>query len=134
MSRRAESGAADSHENQDSSSSDGRGVDLYWLPLGAGGHSVRLNGIVYEALIARLEPRAPCDLYHSALEIGVSDGRFVIEMTRVRAADGAACDVVAGGAGGARWAGWFRIFRYEIRRWRDGFIPDVAEAVESPDA
>ena len=23
-------------------------VDLYWLPLGAGGHSVRFNGIVYE--------------------------------------------------------------------------------------
>ena len=26
----------------------------------------------------------------------------------------------------------FRLFRYEIRRWRDGIIPDVAEAVESP--
>ena len=25
------------------------GIDLYWLPLGAGGHSVRLNGKVYEA-------------------------------------------------------------------------------------
>ena len=23
-------------------------VDLYWLPLGAGGHSVRLNGRVFE--------------------------------------------------------------------------------------
>ena len=29
------------------------GVHLYWLPLGAGGHSVRLNGRVYEALAAR---------------------------------------------------------------------------------
>ena len=29
-------------------------------------------------------------------------------------------------------AGRFRLFRYEIRRWRDGVIPDVAEAVESP--
>jgi hypothetical protein len=26
------------------------GVDLYWLPLGAGGHFVRLNGRIYEAL------------------------------------------------------------------------------------
>jgi hypothetical protein len=26
------------------------GIDLYWLPLGAGGHSVRWNGIAYEAL------------------------------------------------------------------------------------
>jgi hypothetical protein len=25
-----------------------------------------------------------------------------------------------------------RIFRYEVRRWRDGAIPDVAEAVASP--
>jgi hypothetical protein len=29
------------------------GVDLYWLPLGAGGHSVRLNGRVFEAVAAR---------------------------------------------------------------------------------
>jgi hypothetical protein len=29
-------------------------IDLYWLPLGAGGHSVRLNGRVYEAVAARL--------------------------------------------------------------------------------
>jgi hypothetical protein len=28
--------------------------------------------------------------------------------------------------------GHLRIFRYELRRWRDGVIPDVAEAVESP--
>jgi hypothetical protein len=33
---------------------------------------------------------------------------------------------------GTRAAGCFRLFRYEIRRWRDGVIPDVAEAVESP--
>lgn len=43
-------------------------VDLYWLPLGAGGHSVRLNGRVYEAIAARLERRPSCDLYHSALD------------------------------------------------------------------
>jgi hypothetical protein len=71
------------------------GVDLYWLPLGAGGHSVRLNGIMYEAVIARLERRRRYDLYHSALEISVANGRFVIEMTPVRAADGAERDVVA---------------------------------------
>jgi hypothetical protein len=28
--------------------------------------------------------------------------------------------------------GRFRLFRYEIRRWREGIIPDIAEAVESP--
>ena len=41
------------------------GIDLYWLPLGAGGHFVRLNGIAYEAVVARLERRPVCNLYHS---------------------------------------------------------------------
>ena len=34
-------------------------VDLYWLPLGAGGHCVRANGRVYEAVAARLAGREP---------------------------------------------------------------------------
>lgn len=40
--------------------------------------------------------------------------------------------VVAEGPVGAHWAGRFRMFRYEIRLWRGGHIPDVAEAIESP--
>jgi hypothetical protein len=32
-------------------------VDLFWLPLGAGGRFVRSNGRFYEALAARLEHR-----------------------------------------------------------------------------
>jgi hypothetical protein len=108
------------------------GVDLYWLPLGAGGHSVRLNGRAFEAVAARLEGRPPCDLYHSALEVRVPEGRFVIEQTPVPDGNGGERGVVAQGAVGSRWAGRFRIFRYEVRRWRDGIIPDVDEAVESP--
>lgn len=108
------------------------GVDLYWLPLGAGGHSVRLNGRAFEAVAARLERRPPCDLYHSALEVVVPEGRFTIEQAPVPDADGAARGVVAEGAVGSRRAGRFRIFRYEVRCWRDGIIPDLGEAVESP--
>ena len=108
------------------------GVDLYWLPLGAGGHSVRLNGLVFEAFAARLQRRDRCDLYHSALEVSVPEGRFVIEMTPIRLRDGAQRGVVAEGPVGARAAGRFPLFRYEVRRWRDGVIPDVTEAVESP--
>jgi hypothetical protein len=108
------------------------GVDLYWLPLGAGGHSVRLNGRVFEAVAARLERRAPCDLYHSGLEVRVPEGRFVIEQAPIRDRNGGERGVVAEGAVGSRWAGRFRIFRYEVRRWRDGVIPDIGEAVESP--
>ena len=108
------------------------GVDLYWLPLGAGGHSVRLNGRVYEAVAARLGHRPTCDFYHSGLVVHVPEGRFAIEQAPVRDSNGAQRGVVAEGAVGARWAGRFRIFRYEVRRWRDGVIPDLAEAVESP--
>ncbi len=107
-------------------------VDLYWLPLGAGGHSVRLNGRVFEAVAARLERRAACDLYHSALEVFVPEGLFVIEQAPVRDSKGRERGVVSEGAVGSRRAGRFRIFRYEVRCWRGGVIPDVAEAVDSP--
>ena len=33
---------------------------------------------------------------------------------------------------GSRFVGRFRLFRYEVRRWRDGVIPDISEAVSSP--
>jgi hypothetical protein len=107
-------------------------VDLYWLPLGAGGRFVRLNGRVYEALAARVARRPRFDLYHSALQVQVADGRFVIEQAPVHDWSGVRRGVVGEGAVGARWAGRFRIFRYEIRLWRNGHIPDVAEAVDSP--
>jgi hypothetical protein len=105
---------------------------MYWLPLGAGARSVRLNGRIFEALAARIEGRDRCDLYHSAIEVRAPEGRFAIEMTPIRPSDGAERGVVAEGAVGALAAGRFRLFRYEVRRWRDGVIPDVAEAVESP--
>jgi hypothetical protein len=110
----------------------GAAVDLYWLPLGAGGHFVRLNGRLFEAVAARAGRRSACDLYHSALAVRVAADRFVIEQAPVHDAHGEQRGVVAEGPVGARWAGRFQIFRYEIRRWRGGQIPDVDEAVESP--
>ncbi len=107
-------------------------VDLYWLPLGAGGQFVRLNGRLFEAATARAALRPARDLYHSALEAQVAQTRYVIEQAPVRDAYGEQRGVVAEGPVGIRWAGRFRIFRYEIRRWRDGRIPDVDEAVASP--
>lgn len=108
------------------------GIDLYWLPLGAGGHSVRVNGLVFEWAAARLARRKRYDLYHSALEVDVPEGRFVVEQAPRGPGDGAERGVVAEGAVGARAAGRLRLFRYEVRRWRGGAIPDVAEAVDSP--
>jgi hypothetical protein len=106
-------------------------IDLYWLPLGAGGHSVRLNGLVFEALAARLQHRDRRDLYHSALEVRVPERRFVIEQAPAWGESGER-GVIAEGAVGMRALGRLRLFRYEIRCWLDGVIPDVAEAVESP--
>jgi hypothetical protein len=108
------------------------GVDLYWLPLGAGGHSVRLNGRVFEAVVSRLERRGACDLYHSALSVHLPSGDYVIESAPVRDREGAQRGVVGEGPVGSRLAGRLRLFRYELRCWRGGAIPDVAEAVESP--
>ncbi|HEX5414927.1 MAG TPA: hypothetical protein VFZ25_04615 [Chloroflexota bacterium] len=93
---------------------------------------MRLNGRVYEWLIATIERRKRCDLYHSALEARVPEGRYVIEMTPVVGGDNGDHGVVAGGPVGSRLFGWTNFFRYEVRCWHDGAIPDVAEAVESP--
>jgi hypothetical protein len=107
-------------------------IDLYWLPLGAGGRSVRWNGRLFEAAIARREHRAVQELYHSALEVREGAHRFVIEMAPVWNIDAVDRGVVCEGPVAARWLGRSRLFRYEVRCWREGRIPDVAEAVASP--
>lgn len=107
-------------------------VDLYWLPLGAGGSFVRFNGSVYEAFHAVVERRSPLALYHCGLEVRVPEGRFVIELTPVPDRNGAARGVVGEGPVGSRWLARSRLFRYELRCWRDGVIADVDRAVASP--
>jgi hypothetical protein len=107
-------------------------VDLYWIPLGVGGRSVRFNGRVYEALIASVQRRPRCDIYHAALQIRMPDGVYAVEMTPVPDDRGRERGVVAEGPVGTAWAGRLRIFRYEVRRWRDGIIPDLGSAVSPP--
>jgi uncharacterized protein YndB with AHSA1/START domain len=108
------------------------GLDLYWIPLGAGRDVVRISGTIYEALCALVQRRPRSPLFHSALVATTPAGRFVIEMTDIRDGDGAERGVVAEGAVGTRWLGRFRLFRYEIRRWQEGVIPDISYAVQSP--
>ena len=111
-------------------------VDLYWLPLGAGAPSgsrlVRVNGRIYEALRAAIERRGPLDIYHAGLEVSLGDGRFVVEVAPSPDAWRARRGVVAEGPVGTRAAGVLRVFRYEVRCWHGGRIPDVDEAVASP--
>ena len=108
-------------------------IELCWLPLGAGGWFVRLNGRIYEAIHAFLEQRRPLDLYHSALQVRLPEGRVVIENSwPVPDAEPAARGVVVQGPVGSHRLVRWRVFRYEVRRWRDGVIADADKAVASP--
>src|SRR3954471_312523 len=97
----------------DAPPSDGAAVDLYWLPLGAGGRSVRFNGLVFEAIAARLQHRTRSDLYHSALEVRVGSDRYVIEMAPVWNDHARDRGVVSEGAVASRRLGRLRLFRYQ---------------------
>jgi hypothetical protein len=107
-------------------------VDLYWLPLGAGGHVVRRCGRLYERWSARRGHRAPSDLYHCALMVCLDGTTYAVEMGPVWNVADAGRGVVAEGPVASRVLGRFRAFRYEVRCWPGGRIPDVAEAVDSP--
>lgn len=109
------------------------GIDVLWIPLGAGGRFVRFNGRVYEALHAVVERRWPLDLYHTALEIHLPEGRYVIENAwPIPEDDGAARGVVLQGPVGSRHLARTRALRYEVRRWLDGTIADARYAVPGP--
>src|SRR4029450_12734683 len=93
-------------------------VDLYWLPLGAGGHFVRLNGRVYEAGAGWRGRRPRAAPYPSPLAppaVTAPAGPYAIEMAPTPDAQGPARGVVAEGPVGSRLASRFRPFRYEVR-------------------
>lgn len=122
------------HQDEATRKSPGEyGIDLLWIPLGAGGWFVRFNGRVWEALQARREQRPPSDLYHTALIVRVPEGRFTIENAwPIPDASGEHRGVVVEGPVFTRWLGSIRLFRYEVRCWRDGVIDDADWAVGGP--
>jgi hypothetical protein len=62
----------------------------------------------------------------------LDDIAYAVEMGPVWNVSDADRGVLAEGPVGSRWLGRFRAFRYEMRCWPGGHIPDVAEAVGSP--
>jgi len=107
-------------------------LDLWWLPVGAGGHVVIHTSRWWELIEAKKERRAPRPLFHAALEVFVGDVRHLIEMAPAWGVPRRPRGVVAKGPVGMRWLGRSRFFRYEVRCWSDGILPDRAWAVDSP--
>lgn len=112
-------------------------LNLYWIPLGAGDRAgqsvVRFCGRTYEATAALFARRPPCGLYHAALVAETVAGSVSIEMAPIPDGNGRVDrGVVAEGPVGMRSLGRLRIFRYEVRRWPDGTIPDLHYAIASP--
>ena len=93
---------------------------------------MRWCGRLYEEGSARRHRRAPADLYHCALMICLEGVAYAVEMGPVWNVEDTDRGVLAEGPVGSRWLGRFRAFRYEMRCWPGGFIPDVVEAVDSP--
>jgi hypothetical protein len=92
-----------------------------------------MNGRLYESLAARRERRRPLTVYHTALEVFAPAGRFVVENAWPSPdARAATRGVVVEGPVFSQRLYRFRSFRYEVRCWRDGVIPDADEAHESP--
>jgi hypothetical protein len=58
--------------------------------------------------------------------------RYTVELAPSPNADEASRGVIATGPVGTRWISWLRIFRYELRCWRGGTIPDLTWAVGGP--
>jgi hypothetical protein len=108
-------------------------LDLYWIPLGAGTRVVRISGIIYEALIALVQRRSRRSLYHAALVASIGARVTTIEVAPIPNEHGTRDrGVVAEGAVGSRLLSRFRVFRYEVRRWEGGTIPDLSHAVGGP--
>lgn len=113
----------------------GASVALWWLPVGAGGHVVIHTSRWWEAVRAWRGRRPRRSLFHAALEVEVGSARTVIEMAPAWGNPGtsdAERGVVATGPVGMRWLGASRLFRYEVRRWEGGDIPDRDTAPAPP--
>lgn len=111
-------------------------IDLFWIPLGAGGSGlVRASGRLYESITAHRDGRRSMALLHTALQVHLPEDRFVVEtMWPSPDSDLESRGVVARGDVWGAVAGLVPWFRYEVRCWRGGVLPDAGDAVGGPQA
>ncbi|MFZ0015007.1 MAG: hypothetical protein WAL25_12930 [Acidimicrobiia bacterium] len=90
-----------------------------------------MNGRIYEWVQARREGRPTRQLLHTALELHLPEGRYVIENAWPSPdADVVSRGVTAEGPVFSPGLARLRMFRYEVRCWRDGSIADASEAID----
>lgn len=107
-------------------------LHLSWIPVGAGQHVVRTSTMVYETLAARRQQRPRQTLYHCALEVRLDADRWTVEMAPAWGGPDGDRGVTVTGPVGLRPLGASRLFRYEVRVWRGGVVPDLELAVGDP--
>jgi hypothetical protein len=92
-----------------------------------------MNGRIYEAVKALQQQRQRLDLYHTALQLKLPEGHYVVEtMWPQPDGDLSSRGVVAEAPVFAEWLSFTRVFRYEVRCWQRGDLPDAGEAVGGP--
>lgn len=108
-------------------------VVLWWIPVGAGSAISPHTSRAWERIDAALHRRPAQQLLHAGLEITAASGEVtVIEMAPAwQMPRHTPRGVVAQGPVGASGLGRWRAFRYEVRCWRGGSIPDTQWAVSS---
>ena len=74
------------------------------------------------------------DLFHAALLVHLPEGTTVVEVAPVWDSPEGRTDhgAVVSGPVGLRTLGRWDLFRYEVRCWRGGIVPDLADAVGGP--
>lgn len=102
---------------------------LHWIPLGAGSSVVPHCGRAYEAVCAVREHRTRRQLVHAALTVEQDGLVHTVEQAPAWADRHTDRGVRMTGPVGLRWLGRFRLFRYEIRCWPGGTIPDLDRAL-----
>ena len=107
-------------------------ADLWWIPVGAGGHFVVYASGLWERMCAMRNRRAARRLFHAALEIHVGDDHLLVEMAPAWGAHSGSHGIVKTGPVGIRILGRSRLFRYEVRCREDGSLPDREYAPEAP--
>jgi hypothetical protein len=107
-------------------------VRLSWIPVGAGSPVVRASTVAWERLTARRDHRGPQTVCHAALEVALDGGRWTVEMAPAWSGPAGDHGVVVSGPVGLRGLDRWRWFRYDVRVWRDGTVPDLGYAVGGP--